>query len=69
MLLVCTLTRDEILFEFWSRRMFTVEFPGICWLWDQDARLNNSQEMLDQYYRNNHGQLWVMSLYPVLLVK
>ena len=26
----------------------------------------NSQEMLDQYYLNNHGQLWVMSLYLVV---
>ena len=26
----------------------------------------NSQEMLDQYYQNYHGQKWVMSLYPVV---
>ena len=28
---VCTLIRDEILCEFGSRKIFTIEFPGICW--------------------------------------
>ena len=28
---VCTLIQDEFLHEFWSQKIFTVEFPGICW--------------------------------------
>ena len=30
------------------------------------SRTENSWEMLDQYYLINRGQLWVMSLHPVV---